>query len=217
MERLKKASYLEEELPEMDNYLLELLPTQNKIIKEMEEYAINENFPIVGEIVGNLLMNYARMIKAERVLELGSGFGYSALWFAMGMDNGKIICTDFSEEYKEKATNAFEQMGQLEKLDFRVGDGLELLTQLEGEFDIIFSDVEKEDYPLVFKKAIPKLKKGGILITDNTLWYGKIFDEKDQSKSTKGVKEYNRLAFSTENVLSVLIPIRDGITISLKI
>ena len=186
-------------------------------MKELEEYAIEEHFPIVGAIVGNLLMNYARMIKAERILELGSGFGYSALWFAKGMEKGIIICTDFLEKNKLIAEKAFEEVNQKEKLElkFEVGDGLELLEQLEGEFDIIFSDVEKEDYPLVFKKAIPRLRRGGLLITDNTLWYGKVLKE-DQSESTKGVKEYNRLAFNTKGVQSVLIPIRDGITVSLK-
>ena len=91
------------------------------------------------------------------------------------------------------------------------------MSQLEGEFDIIFNDVDKEEYPAVYKAALSRLRKGGLLITDNTLWYGRVREAKPKSESTHGVKEYNRLAFTDSSVISTIIPIRDGVTVTLKL
>ncbi|MFX1538345.1 MAG: O-methyltransferase, partial [Promethearchaeota archaeon] len=92
-----------------------------------------------------------------------------------------------------------------------------VIDQLQGKFDIIFNDVDKEQYPQAFNKTVPRLRKGGLLITDNTLWYGRVLETNPERESTKGVKEYNRLAFSDSRVLSTIIPVRDGITVSLKL
>jgi len=150
-------------------------------------------------------------------LELGSGFGYSALWFSEKMEETtEIICTDFLEENKQLAEKYFKKAGVKTKIDFRIGDAIKILDEIEGEFDIIFNDVEKEDYPEVFKKAIPKLRKGGLLITDNTLWYGKVAQKRKKDYQTSGSREYNRIAFTDKRVVSVILPLRDGITVTMK-
>ncbi len=201
----------------VEKYMETLLENRSEIYKEIEEYARNVGFPIIEPLVGVLLNQYARMIKAKRILELGSGFGYSALWFSEGMDEEtEIICTDFKEENKELAKKYFKKAGISTKIDFKLGDAMQILEEIEGKFDIIFNDVEKEDYPEVFKKAIPKLKEGGLLISDNTLWYGKVADENQKDYQTEGSREYNRLAFTDTRVLSVILPLRDGITVSMK-
>lgn len=205
-------------LPGLQDYLANLLPDRDEVLLEMEAYADEKQFPIVDPLIGTFLMQYARLIGAKRILELGSGFGYSAIWFAKGSaESAEIICTDFSKENVETAKSYFERAGVSKKIQFRVGDGLEILDQLEGDFDIIFNDIEKEDYPSAFKAAIPRLRKGGLLITDNLLWSGRILDSSSTDKATIGINEYNRLAFNDSKIVSSIIPIRDGLGVSLKL
>ena len=204
--------------PKVNKYMNQLLKDRSSIFKEIEEYAKEIDFPIIEPLVGVLLNHYAMMINAKRILELGSGFGYSALWFSEGMnEETTIICTDFEEENKILAEEYFQKSETKTKIDFRLGNGIEILDALAGDFDIIFNDVEKEDYPEVFDKAIPKLRKGGLLITDNTLWYGKVAKKRKKDYQTNGSREYNKLAFTDKRVKSVILPIRDGITISMKL
>ena len=202
-------------IPGLHDYLDRLLPKRSDVFLEIEKYAEMEDFPIVGPLVGNILFQYAQLTKAKRILELGSGFGYSALWFSQASPN-EIICTDLSKDNIKRAMVYFEKAGVTDKIQFIEGDGLDILRQVEGEFDIIFNDIEKEDYPEAFKEAVPRLRKGGLLITDNVLWDGKVLDSSPKEEATKGVKEYNRLAFSDPQVLSVIIPIRDGLGVSIK-
>lgn len=195
-----------------------LLENRPVIFKELEEYAKEIDFPIIEPLVGKLLNQYAHILKARRILELGSGFGYSAIWFSEGLDEQtEIICTDFKEENKQLAEEYFKRAEIKTRIDFRLGDALQILDEIEEKLDIIFIDVEKEDYPEAFRKSVPKLKKGGILITDNTLWSGKVANKREKDYQTEGAREYNRLAFSDKRVISMIIPLRDGITISLRI
>ena len=204
--------------PKIEDYILTHIANRETIFKEMESYATKVDFPIVGPMVGQILMQLTKMLKAKRILELGSGFGYSAIWFDKGMEEGgEIICTDFSKENELLATKNFELANMRSTIQFHVEDALEILSKLEGDFDIIFNDVDKEEYPETYEASIPRLKKGGILVTDNTLWYGKVVDSNSLDGATTGVIEYNRKAFSDKRVISVLLPVRDGLTISLKI
>ncbi len=200
----------------LHGYMLDLLKDRDTVLLEMESYAKEHDFPIIGPLVGRLLMQYAEMINAKRILELGSGYGYSAIWFAKTTsDDAEIICTDTSEENKNMAISYFKRMA-MTNIEFIVGDALKVITQLEGKFDIIYNDIDKEEYPLAFKLSIPKLRKGGLLITDNALWYGRVIESNPKRESTKGVLEYNKLAFSDARVFSTIIPIRDGICVSIK-
>lgn len=202
----------------VEKYMENLLDNRSPVLKEIEDYARSVKFPIIEPLVGSLINHYAKMLQAKKILELGSGFGYSALWFSEGMDElTEIICTDFKEENKKRAEKYFKKAKIKTRIDFRFGDALEILNTIEGEIDIIFNDIEKEDYPEAFKKAIPKLRKGGLLITDNTLWYGKVAKKRKKDYQTEGSREYNRLAFTDKRVSSVILPLRDGITVSLKL
>ncbi len=200
----------------LHDYLLDLLGKErDTVLLEMEKYANKHEFPIVGPLVGQLLSQYTRLIDARRILELGSGYGYSAIYFAKAAsDEAEIICTDTSEENKNLAFSYFKRSA-VSNIKFIVGDALEVINQLQGEFDIIFNDVDKQEYPLAFKLAVPRLRTGGLLITDNALWYGQVLESKPR-ESTKGVKEYNRLAFSDPRVFSTIVPIGDGICVSVK-
>lgn len=201
----------------LEGYMLELIKERDPVLLEMESYAKEKDFPIIGALVGQLLSQYTQLIDAKRILELGSGFGYSAIYFAKASStDAEIICTDTSEENKNMALSYFKRLA-ITNVKFVVGDGLDVINQLKGEFDIIYNDVDKEHYPQAFKLAVPRLRKGGILITDNTLWYGRVLESSPIRESTKGVLEYNRLAFSDQRVFSTINPIRDGVSISVKL
>jgi predicted O-methyltransferase YrrM len=182
----------------------------------MEARAGETDFPIVGPLVGRLLYQLAKLTSSRRILELGSGFGYSAYWFGKALeDSGDIILTEFQEENLALAKDWFQRGEIPSRATFHQGDALDTLEGLEGEFDIIFNDVSKTHYPEVFKKAGPRLRSGGLLISDNVLWHGQVV-ESQPDEDTQSILEYNRLIFDSPDFFSSILPIRDGISISLK-
>lgn len=204
--------------PDLNKYLYSLLPARHAVLSEMEKLARDRDFPIIGPQVGRILFQYARLIGAKRIFELGSGFGYSALWFALALpEEGKVICTEAASNNIDLAEDFLKTAGLLQKVEFKRGDAIKILTQTAGPFDIILNDIDKHDYPRVLEVAVPKLRQGGLLITDNALWHGRIVAASAPDASTKGVLEYNRLAFSAKNLWTTILPVRDGLAVSLKL
>ncbi len=203
--------------PAIEDYISSLYPPVHEVFREMEDKASRSDVKIVGRLVGRVLCQICLLRKPKTVFEMGSGFGYSALWFAISLDSqGVITCTDKLEENAALAREYFARAGQTEKLRFVCGDAIEILEDSRGEFDIILNDIDKEDYPRVVELAWRKLNPGGILITDNALWKGTVVND-DGSQSARGVAEFNRLLFSNSGFFSTVIPLRDGIAISVKI
>jgi caffeoyl-CoA O-methyltransferase len=203
--------------PAINAYLHNLLPQSDSVLSEMERIGQEKGFPIIGPLVGRLLCQLAQLTQARRIFELGSGYGYSAVWFSKGMAaDGRIISTDGSAANARAARQFFERAGISSRVDFRVGDALTLLDQESGSFDIILNDIDKHEYPQAFEKAIPRLRKGGLLITDNVLWHGRVATG-DQQPSTLGVLKFNQLAYGSPDVLTTIIPLRDGVAVSLKL
>jgi len=203
--------------PLINNYIDVLLPERHPKLVEMEAFARERNFPIIGPQVGRLLHQYSRLTGAKRIFEFGSGFGYSAFWFALALpDDGRIICTEAAQNNVDMGEDYLKAAGLHQKVEFRTGDALKIFSQTTGPFDIILNDVDKEDYPRVLAMAVPKLRTGGLLISDNTLWKGKVADEKPEV-TTRAILEYNRLAFAHAGLWSIILPVRDGITVSQKI
>ena len=202
--------------PAILHYLDSLTPPRDSTLQQMERIAAEKRFPIIGPLVGRLLFQLALLTRARRIFELGSGYGYSAIWFARGLQpGGRIICTDGSRENAALAARFFKQADIEGLVDYRTGDALSLLAKEPGSFDIILNDVDKHEYPEVFRQAVPRLKKGGLLVTDNTLWQGRVVGD-DNALSTVGVRAFNRLAFQSKEVLTTLIPLRDGVALSIK-
>ena len=200
----------------MIEYLLNVTPERDQVLEDMERYALERNFPIIGPLVGRMLYLLAQSAQAKRILELGSGFGYSAYWFAKAMGKeGEIICTEGNSENAERAKEYFRRGKITTKMSFHVGDALKLIDSVDGQFDIIFNDIDKHQYPKAFRKAVPRLRKGGLLISDNVLWSGKILDKKPDA-DTAGILTYNRLIYSSKDLFSTIIPLRDGVSLSLK-
>jgi predicted O-methyltransferase YrrM len=203
--------------PDIEEYLRNLAPVEDGILEEMEELGRERNFPIIGPLVGILLYQLAVMIGAKKIFEMGSGFGYSAYWFAKAIEGeGLVVFTELSEKNARLAKGFFRRGRVEKKIKIHIGDSIKILEQTEEEFDIIFNDIDKEYYPLVVDKAYKKLRRGGLFITDNVLWYGRVLTE-DLSPSVKGIKEFTRLLLSEKGFLTTIIPIRDGISLSVKL
>ena len=201
----------------VEEYLVDVIPERDDILAEMEEYAAKRDFPIVGPLVGRLLYLLANTVKARRVLELGSGFGYSGFWFAKAVGpRGRVICTDTSAENEQLAQGYFKRGGIANRVEFQVGDALKLLDKIDGEFDVVFIDIEKASYPKALKKAVGKLRTGGLLIADNAFRRGKIFD-KQPDAGTAGILTFNRMLYSSKDLFTSIVPLRDGVSISLKL
>ena len=202
--------------PRIEEYLQRISPAYHSILEEMETLATILNFPIVGPLVGRSLYILTRLSNPRRILELGSGYGYSAFWFALATGpETKIICTENSQENIDRAQDYLGRAGLWNKIEYHRGDALQTLEKQSGEFDILFMDIDKHQYPDGFRKGFPKLKKGGLFITDNVLWSGRIV-ESNQDASTHAIAQYNEMIFNTPGAFSTILPIRDGVAVTLK-
>ncbi len=199
------------------DYLKKLTKVEDSILVEMEEFGESKNFPYVEPEVGKLLLLLAKSINARRVFELGSGYGYSAAWFlkAFPENEGEIICTDFSDENIAKGYEYFERLGAKGRITYMKGDAIESLKKTEGPFDIIYNDLDKHDYPKAFEAALPMVRSGGFFIADNALWSGRIFEE-NPDENSRAILKFNEMIHTSPDVISVIVPIRDGVAISLK-
>jgi caffeoyl-CoA O-methyltransferase len=203
--------------PAIERYLDELLPDREPWFIDMEKMAEEKDFPAVGPQVGMLLEILARSINARRIMELGSGFGYSGLWFARALpSDGYLLLTDFEEKNQRLAEENFKKAGKSSIMEFRVGDALQLLKEEKGPYDIIFNDVDKEFYPQVIEPVYQRLRKGGLFITDNTLWYGRV-TQPNPDETTAFIQEFNRRLKVHKGFLTTQIPLRDGLSVSIKI
>jgi caffeoyl-CoA O-methyltransferase len=200
----------------VEDYLYSLLPPRDEVLAEMEEQAIKRKIPIVGPAVARVLHQLALMIGAKTVFEMGSAIGYSTIWWARAVgEGGLVFYTDGDRKNADEARGYFERAGDASRINVTTGDALELLSESKQEFDIIFNDVDKEDYPRVLRLALPRLRKGGLFVTDNVLWSGKIANQ-NPDKTTKAILEFNRLLYSSPDLFTTILPIRDGLAVAVK-
>jgi caffeoyl-CoA O-methyltransferase len=212
----------------VENYLYSILPERDEVLREIEQQAAKRNIPIVGPAVGRLLYQLARMINAKTVFEMGSAVGYSTIWWARAVgEGGRVVYTDGNEKNAEEARGYFERAGVAGRIDVRVGDALEILSeQKPASYDVIFNDVDKEDYPRVFRLVPNRVRKGGLFITDNVLWSGRVAraasgqngsDPELSTPATKGIVEFNRLLYASKDFFTTMLPLRDGVAVSLRV
>ena len=201
----------------VEDYLYSLLPSRDEVLSEIETEASRRNIPIVGPAVGRILYQLARMIGAKAIFEMGSAIGYSTIWWARAIGKGgRVFYTDGDGKNAEQARGYFKRAGVNEKIDVQIGDALELLSEQRQEFDVIFNDVDKEDYPRVLRLAVPRLRRGGLFVTDNTLWSGRVADPRNSDASTKAIQEFNRLLYASPDLFTTILPIRDGVAVAMK-
>jgi caffeoyl-CoA O-methyltransferase len=201
----------------VEQYLYSLLPPRDEVLATMEAEAAKRDIPIVGPLVGRVLYQLAVIHNAKMVFELGSAIGYSTIWWARAVgEGGKVIYTDGDRKNADEARGFFERAGVANRITIKVGDALELLSEQKQAFDIIFCDVDKEDYPRAFRLALPRLRRGGLLIADNVLWSGKVAERNPAEATTKAILEFNRLLYSSSELFSTILPIRDGLAVGVK-
>ncbi|RME72923.1 MAG: O-methyltransferase [Chloroflexi bacterium] len=202
---------------EIEAFLTRQYAADDPVRQAMEAYARERSFPIVGPLVGRHLYQLARMIGARRVFELGSGFGYSALFFCRAVGpQGTVHCTDLSAENIRLAEKFLTQAGLWERVVYHLEDALAALERTGGEWDIIYNDVSKSLYPQTIEPAYRHLRPGGLFITDNIFWGGRPL-RGDNSPSTAGVVEFTRRLFEHQGFLTTVLPIRDGVAVALKL
>ena len=200
----------------VEDYLYSMLPPRDEVLAKMEDEAARRKIPIVGPAVGRLLHQMALMIGAKTVFEMGSAIGYSTIWWARAVGTGGLVFyTDGDRKNADEARGYFEKAGVAPRINMSTGDALELLSEHKQEFDIIFNDVDKEDYPRVLRLALPRLRKGGLFVTDNVLWSGRVAQKNPDSK-TKAILEFNRLLYNSPDLFTTILPIRDGIAVAVK-
>lgn len=205
---------------QLSEYLDNLLGPRPAEIQEMEAYAEKHDFPIIGPACGQLCYQIARISGARRVYELGSGYGYSTAWFARAVQEnggGEVHHVVWDEKLSQMARGHLQALGYGEIVHYTVGEAVEALGKTEGEFDLIFMDIDKESYPIALPSIHGKLRTGGVLIVDNVLWSGRIFDEKDKSGSTQAIRELTGMVASSDAWVSSIIPIRDGLIVATKV
>ena len=202
----------------VDRYLRDLVPGRDAVLSEIEALAAEKRIPIVGPAVGKFLEQMARTIGARRVFEMGSAVGYSTIWWARAVGpGGQVYYTDGSAANAVRATGYLQAAGLIDRVELLTGNALDLLDETDGEFDIVFNDVDKHYYPKVYERAAHRVRVGGLLVSDNALWGGSVADPDVNDADTEGVREFNRLLYGDSRYLTTISPIRDGVSVGLRV
>ncbi len=171
-----------------------------------------------GQLQGRMLSMLSQMIQPKRILEIGTYTGYSAICMAEGMqEDGKLITLDINEELEVMVRGYFEKAGLTQKIDYRIGNAMELIPEIDETFDLVFIDADKKNYTNYFNLVFEKVRPGGFIIGDNVLWSGKVVQtEKKTDKDTQAILDFNRFVHEDDRVENVLFPVRDGLMVIRK-
>jgi len=203
-------------VPEVEDYIYAMLPPRDEVLAEMEAEASKNKVPIVGPAVARVLYQLANISGAKKIFEMGSAIGYSTIWWARAVgDGGRVVYTDGDPKNADKARRYFERAGVSRRITVRVGDAFEFLSEEKEQYDVIFNDVDKIDYPRAFRLALPRLKSGGLFIADNALWSGRV-SKPNPDAQTKAILEFNKLVYESKDLFTTILPIRDGVAVCVK-
>lgn len=207
-------------LPEkIDDYVVNHSQQEPKILQELTketwQKVLNPRM-LSGAFQGRVLSMISKLIRPKNILEIGTYTGYSTLCFAEGLSkDGKIITIDKNEELETLQNKYFEKSGYRSQIQQMVGDATKIIPTLTQQFDLVFIDADKSNYINYFHLIIDKMKPGGIILSDNVLWSGKVVEPLNpKDLDTKVLLEYNKLLNIDKRVETVLLPIRDGLTVS---
>lgn len=202
------------------DYHLQLSQHDDPVLLRMEEEAKRDRFPIIGPASGKFCYMMARAIGAKRIFELGSGYGYSTLWFARAVrenGGGEVHHTVWDERLHVRARENVEEAGYSDLVRFHLGEAVQTLEKTEGPFDILFNDIDKHGYPASLPVMKEKLRVGGLILIDNMIWHGAIFDPNDTSPDTQGVRDFTAALQADSDFVFQLVPVRDGIIAALRV
>lgn len=191
------------------------------VLLEMEAEGKERGFPIIGRLVGVTVELLARSVGAKRVFELGSGFGYSAYWFARAVGpSGEVHGTDGDPANEPKALDYLSRAGLAEPIRWHVGDAVTHLGAAPGEFDVVYNDIDKDGYPAAWMAARERIRVGGLYVCDNVLWSGRVaVQDRDDPRPvyTHAILEHNRMVAEDDRFISSIVPTRDGVFVALRV
>ena len=203
---------------QLGSYLDALVPARHPELQSMEQWAQEHRFPIVGPASGNLCYLVARMIGARQVYELGSGYGYSTAWFCRAVrenGGGVVHHVVWDEDLSQRARGHLAALGYADLVRYHVGEAVQALTaEDDASFDLVFNDIDKDGYPEALPVIAAKLRPGGVLIIDNMLLRGRIFDSEASGADLEGVREFTRMITTDDAWTTTLVPIRDGLIVA---
>jgi predicted O-methyltransferase YrrM len=205
--------------PRIDDYLRRLYDDGDAVRQQMEEMGRQRDFPIVGPVVGRHLEVLARAIGARRVFELGSGYGYSAYFFARAVGAaGEVHCTELSAENVALARDFLDRARLWDRVTYHQQEATAALRKVGGTWDVVYNDIDKDGYPATVDLAYEHLRPGGLFITDNVLWSGRILPGRDDgSAATRGVAEFTRRLMEHKGFLASVNPTRDGVAVAVRL
>ena len=169
-----------------------------------------------GNMQGQFLKMLCKMIKAERVLEIGTYTGYSAISMVMGMERGVLDTIDINDEIEDFTREYIERSGFCDRIHFHIGDACEIIPTLDGMFDLVFIDADKRQYVEYYRLVIDRVRSGGLIVADDVLWDGKVVDSKSQDAQTRGILEFNDLVQEDSRVENIMFPVRHGLMLIRK-
>jgi len=204
--------------PLIGDYLGAMSGPVDPILEEMARHGEERDFPYLGPLCARILHMLVRTSGARRIFELGSGYGYTMYWMAKALpDDGVVIGTEFDQTNIDVAKEYFRRGGLAAKTDLRKGEALEVFTRETDPFDLVFNDIDKEQYPRVIELAKPRLRRHGLLISDNVLASARVVDQSINDPQTRAIREYNRRLADDPDFVTTIIPIRDGLSVAVKI
>lgn len=204
---------------ELTDYAERFTSDESDVLRELREhcYAHYEDKAMLsGFVQGRILSMFSRMIRPRVVLEIGTYLGYSALCFAEGLvDGGKVITLDVNEETNKVARSFVEKSEYKDRIEFHLGNALEIIPKLPETFDLVFIDADKPNYANYYNQVFDKLSTGGFIIADNVLWSGKVLAPDDEN--SQALHDFNLMVQADDRVSNVLLPIRDGLMVVSKL
>lgn len=206
----------------LEEYILSHIDPEPELLKEIDREVhvkLLHASMMSGHLQGRLLKMLTRMIRPERVLEIGTFVGYSTLCFAEGLEeNGEVHTIEIDDELEDFIRSNFAKSELANKIKLHIGDATQIIPEFEDEsFGLAFIDADKELYWEYFEATLPKIRKGGFILVDNTLWYGKVVEKVESSdRATQGILNFNEKLANDDRVEKVILPVRDGITVVRK-
>tara|TARA_R110002072_G_scaffold110599_5_gene238467 strand:- start:11386 stop:12027 length:642 start_codon:yes stop_codon:yes gene_type:complete len=204
---------------ELDNYVIEHTQSEPELLQQLNretQAKVLQPRMLSGHYQGRVLSMISKLVSPKTILEIGTYTGYSALCMMEGIqEDGMLHTIDHNEELLSLQRNYFDKSGFGEQIIQHTGEALEIIPKVEGPFDLVFIDADKENYCNYFELILPKMKTGGVILSDNVLWSGKVLEKpKRDDIDTRSLIAYNKLLNTHPKVESVLLPIRDGLTIT---
>lgn len=202
----------------IESYVDAHLSPLDPALAAVEAQGMREGWPIVGPAEGTLLHLLTKLVRARRALELGTAIGYSTTWIARGLEpDGELVTVEWNPDTAKLAADNLRRTGVADRVRILVGDARAVLKDLDGTFDLIFNDIDKEGYPAVLPRCAELLREGGVLVTDNVLWSGSVANRRARDAATNAIRLYNDRLAADPRFRSLIVPLRDGVSIAMKV